>query len=480
MKTSKVLIHGDWIESLSKEEIDVFNPSTGEIIAKIPNCNEEDVEKAVQSALVGFEIWKNTPAEKRAQIIHNAADLIRRNADAIAEEISQEMGKPLKSARGEVVGSSEIFDFFAEEGLRIKGDIYQYNYADEQVQIIKDPVGVVVGITAANYPVALLTWKLGAALAAGCSFISKPDERSTAAALSFGRLFLEAGLPKGVLNVISGNGLTGSLLVNHQHVAKIAFTGSIAIGRKVAAMAAGTCKRVSLELGGQCPAIVMNGTDPEKIMGDFISQTFNNSGQYCYRINRAYVYSDIYDDFVRVLLERVAKLKVGAADEPGIDQGPLYHKNIFDHAMTHIEDAVAKGAQLLCGGHQIKSIPNTYFIEPTVFDQANHSMLIMSEETFGPILSIMKIHSFSEAIKLANDSIYGLAAFVYAPDAGLGLQAARQLEAGVVWVNKIHKAYNFAPFGGFKQSGYGREKSDYGLDEYLEIKTVYLTLPTVE
>lgn len=480
MKTSKILIHGDWIDSTSEEEIDVFNPSSGEVISKIPNCNEADVEKAVQSALIGFEAWKSTPAEKRAQIIHNAANLIRQHADHLASEVSKEMGKPLKSAKIEVINSAEIFDFFAEEGLRIKGDIYQYNYANEQVQVIKDPVGVVAGITAANYPIALLTWKLGAALATGCSFISKPDEHSTAVALSLGKLFLEAGLHKGIFNIISGNGVTGSLLVNHSRISKIAFTGSVAIGKKVAAMAAGTCKRVSLELGGQCPAIIMNGTDPEKIMEDFISQVFNNSGQHCYRINRAYIHSEVYDDFIRLLLERVSKLKIGKANEPDVDQGPLCHKTIFDQVMSHIEDANAKGARLLCGGHQIKSEPYTYFIEPTVFDRADHSMLIMREETFGPVLSIMKIDSLSEAIKYANDSMYGLAAFVYTPDAGLGLQAARQLESGVVWVNKIHKAYTFAPFGGFKQSGYGREKSSYGLDEYLEIKTVYLTLPTVE
>ena len=480
MKTSKILIHGEWKDSFSKETLNVNNPSTGLVVANIPNCGQQDIDEAVKSALMGFTVWKNTPAEKRAQIIHKAADLIRKNADHIAEEISQEMGKPLKFALGEVVSSADIFDFFAEEGLRIKGDIYQYNYANEQVQIIKEPVGVVAGITAANYPIALLTWKLGAALATGCSFISKPDERSTTAAFSLGKLFLEAGLPNGVLNIISGDGTTGKLLVNHEQIAKIAFTGSIAIGKKVATMAAGTCKRVSLELGGQGPAIIMSGTDPEKIIDEFISQTFNNSGQYCYRINRAYVHSDIYDDFIKVLLERVSKLKIGAADEPNVDLGPLYHKNIFDHAFIHIQDAVAKGARLLCGGKQILSKPNTYFIEPTIFDQANHNMLIMSEESFAPILSIMKVYSLSEAINYANDSIYGLASFVYAPDAGLGLQAARKLESGVVWVNKIHKAYNFAPFGGFKQSGYGREKSDYGLNEYLEIKTVYLTLPTIE
>jgi len=480
MNTSKILIHGEWIDSVSKEILDVFNPSTGQVIARIPNCEQQDVDNAVKSAMAGFIVWKNTPAEKRAQIIHQAADLIRKNADQVANEISQEMGKPLKSARGEVVGAAEIFDFFAEEGLRIKGDIYQYNYANEQVQVVKDPVGVVAGITAANYPIALLTWKLGAALSAGCSFISKPDERSTATAFSLGKLFLEAGLPNGVLNVISGNGTTGALLVKHPQIDKVAFTGSVATGKKIAAMAAETCKRVSLELGGQCPAIIMNGTDSEAIIGDFISQTFNNSGQYCYRINRAYVHSDVYDDFIKVLLDRVSKLKIGAADEPGVDQGPLYHKSIFDHAFVQIQDAIAKGARLLCGGKQVPSEPNTYFIEPTVFDEANHKMLIMNEESFSPILSIMKVNSLSEAIKFANDSIYGLAAFVYAPDAGLGLQAARKLESGVVWVNKIHKAYNFAPFGGFKQSGYGREKSDYGLYEYLEVKTIYLTLPTIE
>jgi len=325
-----------------------------------------------------------------------------------------------------------------------------------------------------------LTWKLGAALACGCAVVAKPDERSTTVVFTLAQIFKDAGLPDGVFNVISGDGSTGSLLVEHPRISKIAFTGSVSVGQNIAAKAAGTCKRVSLELGGQCPAIIMNGIDPTKIVNEFIGQTFNNSGQYCYRINRAYVHADIYDRFVKILLEGVSKLKVGPADEIGVDQGPLYHKNIFDHAMMHIADAEAKGAHLLCGGKRLYIGANGYYIAPTIFENATHDMLIMSEETFGPILAIQKIDSLTEGIQYANDSCYGLAAFVYAPDAGLGLQAARRMEAGVVWVNKIHKAYNFAPFGGLKKSGYGREKSEYGLDEYLELKTIYLSLPELE
>lgn len=482
MKVNKILVGGEWVSSTSAETLNVVNPSTGEVIAIIPDCGKEDVDKAVQSAVDGFKVWRCVDAEKRSKIIHAAADIMRKNAERIGKEISSEMGKPTKSAVGEVTASAKIFDFFAEEALRIKGDIYQCNYQNEQVQVVREPVGVAAAITSANFPIALLTWKLGAALAAGCSFVWKPDERSPMSAFSLGDVFLEAGLPNGVFNIISGSGKnTGRLLVEHPNVAKVAFTGSTTIGKEIAASAARSCKRVSLELGGQCPAIIMPGIDPNKIVGEFIGQAFNNSGQYCYRINRVYVHADIYDSFVETLVERTKKLKVGRADEEGVDQGPLYHKGIFDHAMQHIQDAKDKGARLLCGGNQLYSErKGSYYIEPTIFDNTDHSMLVMTEETFGPVLAIQKVSSLSEAIQLANDSIYGLSAFIYTADSGIGLQAARQIEAGCVWVNKIHGAYHFTPFGGMKQSGYGREKSEYGLDEYLELKSIYLTLPTVD
>ena len=480
METKKILIHGSWKESSSDDCLDIINPSTGMLVTRIPKCNKNDVDQAVQSASVGFNIWKNTSSEDRAKIMHKAAGLIRENSNKIANEISSEMGKPSKSALGEVLGAATLFDFFAEEGLRLKGDIYLRNYSDEQVQVLKEPIGIVAGITAANYPVALLTWKLGAALAAGCSFVAKPDVQATSAALSIGEIFLKAGLPNGVFNIVAGDGTTGSLLVKHSLISKVAVTGSVETGSKVAALAARDGKRITLELGGQCPAIITEGIDPRKIIKEFISQTFNNSGQYCYGIHRAYVHSSIYDSFIDVLVENVKKLKVGVADDPSVDLGPLYRESIYNNVMKHIEDAIAKGARVLCGGRRLESPTNTYFVEPTVLDNVSGDMLISKEETFGPVLAVIKVDSLSEAIEYANNTMYGLASFVYTSDAGLGLQAARQLESGVVWVNKIHKAYDYAPFGGFKRSGMGREKSSYGLDEYLELKTIYLTLPTID
>jgi len=481
VNTLQMLINGEWLPSVSGRTLDVVNPSTGDSIATIPNSCYEDIDCAVQSSLKAFIHWKNEPAEKRAKIIHSAAELIRANVDKIGNNITREMGKPRKAAISEVLGSAEIFDFFAEEALRIKGDIYQYNYSNEQVQVVREPVGVVAAITSANYPVALLTWKLGAALASGCTVIAKPDERASSSVLDFGKLFLQAGLPAGVFNVITGKGEeAGTLLVKHPQVSKIAFTGSTQVGKMIASIAAGTCKRVSLELGGQCPSIIMPGIEFSKIIDEFISQTFNNSGQYCYRINRAYVHEDVCDNFTQMLVEKVKRLKVGSPDEDGVDLGPLYHQKIFDHAMLHINDAHEKGANLLCGGKRLfPERQGTFYMEPTILNNTNHTMLIMKEETFGPVLGIMKITSLTEAISLANDSVYGLAAFVYTSDAGIGLQAARRLETGVIWVNRIHKAYQFTPFGGMKQSGYGREKSEYGLDEYLEYKTIYLNLPDV-
>lgn len=482
MDNRRMLIHGSWVESVSAQTLEVLDPATGKMVATVPSGNAEDVDSAVHSALAGFSVWRKTPAKKRAEVMHRAADLIRQHSEEVAWAITSEMGKPIRRARSEVVGSASLFDYFAEEGLRVSGELPQLNLSNEQVLVVKEPVGVVGAITPSNYPIALLTWKLGAALACGCSVVAKPDEHSPSAALLLGKLFLEADLPPGVLNVVTGTGpLAGGALVTHPHVRKIAFTGSVEVGQRIAADAARTCKRVSLELGGQCPAIVMRDVNISEILGEFVSQTFNNSGQYCYRINRAYVHVDVYDEFMDHLVEAVSKLKVGPGREETTDLGPLVHKGIFERTLQHIEDALSKGARLRFGGTRLGGkLRKGFFVQPAIIEGADHTMLVMREETFGPVLAVKKIATLREGIELANDTRYGLAAFVFTGDAGTGLQAAREIEAGSVWVNRIHKAYEVAPFGGMKHSGYGREKSKYGLDEYLELKAIYLSLPSIE
>jgi len=483
MEKRKMIINGADVDAFDGSVLEIINPANGEIVSTIPDADVQDVNSAVQAALSGFSIWRRTPAKTRSNVLHKAADLMRKRIDEIAITITSEMGKPYKRAKSEVSGSAELYDYFAEEGIRLSGDIPQINHSNEQVLVFKEPVGVVGAITPSNYPIALLTWKLGAALACGCSVIAKPDEHSPSAALFLGKVFLEAGLPNGVFNIITGTGRkAGSILVAHPEVRKIAFTGSTEIGQEVAASASRTCKRVSLELGGQCPAIVMGDVIIDDMLSEFVEQTYNNSGQYCYRINRAYVHADVYNEFIEKLTKAVSKLKVGQGQDPETDLGPLVHQGIMDGVLCHIEDAIKKGARIRFGGSRLVKGDYQYgfFIEPTIIEDANHTMLLMQEETFGPVLGIQKIYSLREGIDLANDSRYGLAAYVFTRDGSLGLQASREIESGSVWVNHIHKAYEVAPFGGMKQSGYGREKSKYGLDEYLELKAVYLSLPNIE
>lgn len=475
-----MFIHGRFVDSISGEKDGVFDPATGELTSVAPVAASEDVDVAVKSAVEGFEIWRKTPAKTRAKVMHQAAALIKQRVDEFAESITFEMGKPIKKSRGEVLSAAELFDYFAEEGIRLTGDIPQINHEDEQVLVYKEPVGVVGAITPSNYPIALLTWKLGAALAAGCSLVAKPDEHSPSASILLADVFFKAGLPAGVFNVITGGAEAGNALVMHPDVRKIAFTGSLEVGRIIAANAASTCKRVSLELGGQCPAIVMDDVVVDEIIKEVVEHAYNNSGQYCYRINRVYVHEKIYEEFMGKLVKTVANLKLGPGNDPQTDLGPLAHEEILKRTITHIEDAVAKGASIRYGGKQVAlSTKSNLLFEPTIIENADHTMLVMKEETFGPVLAIKKISSLREGVTLANDTIYGLAAYVFTQDVGRGLQAAREIESGSVWVNRVHKAYEVAPFGGVKQSGYGREKSKYGLDEYIELKAVYLALPVI-
>ncbi|MDR1026384.1 MAG: NAD-dependent succinate-semialdehyde dehydrogenase, partial [Lactobacillus sp.] len=456
--------------------IEVKNPATGEVVAKIVDASVADVDKAVKSARKGFEVWRKVSAQERAKVLYKASAIIKERAEDIAKSMTLEMGKPIKAARSEVLRAADLVTYFAEEGLRIIGDVMQANLANEEVMVIKAPTGVVGAITPANFPVSLLINKVGAALAAGCSVVAKPDEHATSCSLMIAKAFLDAGLPEGVFNMITGSGAgAGNALVNHEDVNVISFTGSLEAGRKIASEAAKTCKRVAMELGGQSPAIVMDKVDVAAMITAFTHQTFNNSGQYCYRINRAYVHEGVYDEFMNQLVAEVSKYKIGEGMDEACNFGPLTHEGILKRTMSHIEDALNKGATVKMGGKNLKGL----FVEPTILENCNHDMLCMQEETFGPVLAVKKVSSLKEAVKLANDTKYGLAAFVFVEDAGTGLQVSRQIDAGVVWVNKIHGAYNYAPFGGMKQSGIGREKSKYGLDEFMELKTVYLTLPEV-
>jgi succinate-semialdehyde dehydrogenase/glutarate-semialdehyde dehydrogenase len=320
---------------------------------------------------------------------------------------------------------------------------------------------------------------LGAALAAGCTLVAKPAEDTPLATLRLANLLAEAGLPPGVFNVLTGYGHTaGKALVEHAIPRKIAFTGGVETGKKIAALATQTNKRVTLELGGQCPALVADDADLEVAVPALLKHSFDNAGQYCYRINRIYAQAGIYQEFLERLVLGVAKLKVGPASDPTCFMGPLVNERLFEKSMAHIQDGLERGATLLSGGQRLQGpdFNGGYFLPPTILAQTDHTMRVMTEETFGPVVGVMKVDSLAEAVHHANNSRYGLAAYIFSQNVAPALRAAEQLEAGSVWINNIHRSYNEAPFGGFKESGLGREKSHYGLDEYLELKTIYLSL----
>lgn len=476
---SKMLINGAFTEGESASTFIVRNPATGDLLKSYPCAGRADVENAVSIASEGFRIWKRTPTEDRAKIIHKAASLVRSRLEEFAKAITREMGKPLSEARSEVASSADLLDYFAEEGIRVQGDIPKMDLSAELPLIVKEPVGVVAAITPFNYPMGLLVWKLGPALITGCTVIAKPDIHAPTAVLLLAQAFLEAGLPINIFQVLTGDGSTGELLVEHPGVQKIAFTGSSTVGQEIASVAGGLGKRFTLELGGQCPAIVAEGADLSSVVPSFVKHAFNNAGQYCYRINRAYVLESVYESFVAELLNAVKRIKLGNGETDDVSMGPLCHEGVYTKTENHVRDSLSKGGELLYGGCRLEAsdFSRGFYFLPTVITNTNHDMLVMNEETFGPVVGIQKVKTLGEAIALANDSVYGLAAYVFTGDSGIGLQIARELEVGSVWVNRVQKAYFLCPFGGVKQSGKGREKSKYGLDEYLELKTIYLGLP---
>jgi succinate-semialdehyde dehydrogenase/glutarate-semialdehyde dehydrogenase len=457
----------------------IVSPNDGSIVRVVPDASSTDIKEATRSARAAFPTWSAMPANDRAAVMHTAAAQVRAETDSLAMLMSSEMGKPIKQARSEAANVADLIDFFAEEGLRIAGEIPKLDLKNELPLVVKEPVGVVAAISPFNYPIALLTWKLGPALITGCTVVAKPDEHAPSAAMRLAEIFSSAHLPDGVFQVVTGAAEVGAALVESPDVDKVAFTGSVPVGRIVAASAMASNKRVTLELGGQCPAIIGRGADLDAVLPPLVTHTFNNSGQYCYRINRIYVDQSLSDEFTSRFVEAVSRLRMGVSTESGTDIGPLCHEDIVLRSLSHVADARERGGRVLIGGDRAtgEHFEAGWFMQPTVIDRATQDMLVMQEETFGPVVGITEVSSMQESIELANDSIYGLAAYVFTGDTGEGLQAALRLAAGSVWVNGVKKSYPQCPFGGYKASGLGREKSHYGLDEYLELKSIYLQLP---
>lgn len=471
-------IGGQWVKASGSERNEVLNPATGEVVGTVATGNAEDVDRAIRNAEEAFQSWRKVPTRERVRLQHRAAALMRERADELSHLLTLELGRPLAGARLEIERVANLLDDYAEEALRLRGEIPFINEGGERIFIMQEPVGVVVAIAPFNYPINLLAFKLGAALPVGCTVVAKPAEDTPLTTLKLAELFTEAGFPPGVFNVITGPGrVLGEAMIAHPTPRKVAFTGSTGAGQRIAEVASKTNKRLTLELGGQCPAILCDDANLDRAVPAITRHAFANSGQFCYRVNRIYVHASLYDEFVKRLTESAAALKVGNGLTPSVDLGPMVNEKIFSTSVEHVRDAREKGATIATGGQRLTGgeYDNGFFFPPTIIADATPDMKIMREETFGPVVGIMPFSDLDDALHMANDTVYGLAAFAFTRNIAQGLRIAEAFEAGSVWINNIHRSSNLAPFGGFKQSGVGREKGKYGLESYLEYKTVYLS-----
>jgi succinate-semialdehyde dehydrogenase/glutarate-semialdehyde dehydrogenase len=460
-------IDGAWQSSV--ETYAVCNPATGELIADVAKAGALQTKKAIHAAEAAFPAWRALTAKERGARVRRWGELMLEHRDALAELLTREQGKPLVEAKGEVAYAASFLEWFAEEAKRSYGDVIPSPKVGSKIIVTREPIGVVAAITPWNFPLAMITRKAGPALAAGCTMVLKPSEETPLSALALAVLAEEAGVPAGVFNVISGDAVAiGAELTASPVVRKLSFTGSTRVGKLLAAQSADTLKKLSLELGGNAPFIVFDDADLDAAVQGAMASKFRNTGQTCVCVNRFFVQAGVYADFTRRLTLAVAGLRVGNALEHEVDQGPLINDAALRKVKDHVRDAVTKGAIVMTGG-RAHSLGGTFY-EPTVLTHAKQSMSIAQEETFGPVAACFQFETEAEAIKLANDTPFGLAAYFYTRDLGRAWRVADALETGMVGVNEGIISTEVAPFGGIKQSGLGREGSKYGLDEYMELK----------
>ena len=472
-----MFIDGGWRQAASGTRHNVVNPATGAVVDTVPTGGKRDADIAIVAAERAFKTWRRTPIATRARLQKRAANLMRERAPELGRTLTSELGRPLAAAITEIERSADLMDVYAEEGLRIHAEMPLTGTTGEKVIVTREPVGVVIAITPFNYPVTLLTFKLGAALIAGCTVVAKPAEDTPLSTLMLAGLFHEAGFPPGCFNVVTGKGRDiGMAMIEHPIPRKVAFTGGTIAGKTIAAAAAATMKRVTLELGGQCPAIVCEDADLDSAAAAIARHAFANSGQFCYRVNRVYVERPVYEAFLALLVQHAGKFDVGDGLTSACALGPLVNEKIYRNSERHVTDARNNGARILVGGERLRGgiYDNGFFFPPTIVADADHSMLVMTEETFGPVLGVMPFDDKAEALRLANDTRYGLAGFVFARNLATALALGEEIEAGSVWINNIHRSNHNVPFGGMKESGIGREKGRYGVESYLEYKTLYL------
>jgi succinate-semialdehyde dehydrogenase/glutarate-semialdehyde dehydrogenase len=464
-----LFIDGSWVASSSGERSAVINPATGEVIANVAMATREDVIRAIENSESGFRLWAKKTAVERAKIMRLWYQLIMENVEDLALILTSEQGKPLAEAKGEITYGAGFIEWYGEEGKRIYGETIPTNVASRRLLTIKQPIGVTASITPWNFPMAMIARKAGPALGAGCSMIIKPATDTPLSANAMAELASRAGIPNGVLNVVVGEPkMVGEVITSSPIVKALSFTGSTEVGKILMAACAKTVKKVALELGGNAPLIVFDDADLDVAVSGVIASKFRNSGQTCVCANRILVQENIHDAFVAALKIAVTELKVGNGLDPVSKQGPLINEEAVAKVQSHISDALSKGASLISGGKRLAG--DGTFFEPTIITGVTSEMLVCQEETFGPLAGVIKFKTEQEAIEIANNTPFGLAAYFFTKDNARTWRVGEALEVGVVGINTGLISYEGAPFGGVKESGIGREGSLHGVDEFVEIK----------
>jgi succinate-semialdehyde dehydrogenase/glutarate-semialdehyde dehydrogenase len=462
-------IDGAWVDADDGKTLPVTDPATGALLGTVPNVGIAETRRAIEAANAAWPAWRARTAKERSAILRAWQDLILANREDLAVLMTSEQGKPLAESRGEIDYAASFIEWFSEEARRIYGDTIPAHTADKRIVVLKEPIGVCAAITPWNFPAAMITRKAGAALAVGCTMVVKPASATPYSALALAELAARAGVPKGVLSVVTGAAaLVGGEMTANPLVRKLSFTGSTAIGAELLRQCAGTIKKTSMELGGNAPFIVFDDADLDAAADGAIISKYRNAGQTCVCANRLLVQDAVYDAFAAKLVERVRKLKVGNGMEPGVTIGPLIDQQAVAKVEEHISDARAHGAHVIEGGgrHALGGL----FFQPTVLTDVDSSMRVTKEETFGPVAPLFRFKDEAEAIRMANDTEFGLAAYFYSRDLGRVWRVSEGLEYGMVGINTGLISTAIAPFGGVKQSGLGREGSKYGVEDYLEVK----------
>lgn len=464
-------IDGNWVDADQGETFLVNNPATGEKIAKVALLGAAETRRAIIAANSAWPAWRKRTAKERSLLLRKWYELILDRVEDLAQLMTAEQGKPLAEARGEVLYAASFIEWFAEEGKRVYGETIPSPLADRRIVVLREPIGVCAAITPWNFPLAMITRKAGPALAAGNPIIVKPAESTPLSALALAVLAERAGIPSGVLQVLTGDPKAiGGELTSNPMVRKISFTGSTEVGRILYGQSASTIKKLSLELGGNAPFIVFEDADLDAAVAGAIASKYRNAGQTCVCTNRFYIHDKVYDAFTQKLIQAVGSLQVGNGRTAGVTQGPLINEAAVRKVESHIEDALAKGARVVSGGHR-HALGGSFF-EPTVLVDVNVTMKVAKEETFGPLAPLFRFHTEDEVVQLANNTEFGLASYVYSQDAGRVWRVADALEYGMVGVNTGMISTEVAPFGGVKQSGLGREGSHHGIDDYTVLKYV--------